>query len=73
MSFCGPAPVGFVSWLRSTPGVEFKKVHQCPAWRSFGAGVAVRFWVRDPLVADAVRKSAPKGGGGSLHPVNFMS
>ena len=72
ISFCGPAPVGFVSWLRSTPGVEFKKLYQCPSWRSFGPGVAVRFLVRDAVLSEAVRKAAPKGGGGSLHPANFM-
>jgi hypothetical protein len=72
LHFEGAAPCGFVAWVRACPAVEVERVFPSSAWRSFGAGVAVRLVVRDLAIADAIRKSAAKGGGGSLHPGNKM-
>ena len=71
VSFAGSAPLGFVPWLRAH-GVIVEAVFPCPAWRSFASGCALRLFVADATIAEAVKKSAPKGGGGSLHPGNAM-
>ena len=69
--FEGSAPEGFVAWCRGS-GVVVEKVFPAVPWRSFRAGVAVRLRVSEKSIADAVRKSASKGAGGSLHPACGM-
>ena len=70
--FPGLAPEGFVAWVRSSSVVQVARVYPAPSWRGFGAGVAVRLVVRDPSIAEAIKRAAPKGGGGSLHPACAM-
>ena len=69
--FEGVAPEGFAAWCRG-PSVQVERVFSSVAWRGFQAGVAVRVWILDESIADAIKSSASKGGGGSLHPANRM-
>ena len=70
--FPGMAPEGFAVWARSSWVVRVERVYPAPSWRGFGAGVAVRLVVRDRAIAEAIRRAAPKGGGGGLHPACAM-
>ena len=72
LHFEGAAPCGFVPWVRACPSVQIERVFPSESWRGFGPGVAVRLVVRDQAIAEAIKKSAPKGAGGSLHPGNKM-
>lgn len=69
VGFVGAAPLGFAQWVQSS-GSSVVGVAPLPAWRSFGAGVAVCLRV-SPSVA-AVLSRFPSGAGGSSHPVNSL-
>jgi len=71
ISFSESVPEGLFVWLISVD-VEFGKFYFSPEWRGFPAGHALRFSIPDRSVAEAIKKAAPKGGGGSLHPACAM-
>ncbi|KAM3107292.1 hypothetical protein [Phormidesmis sp. 146-33] len=67
IGFAGVAPVGFAQWCQS---VSVLGVASFPAWRSYGAGVAV--CVRVPSSIAAVLSGFRSGAGGSSHPSNSL-
>jgi voltage-gated potassium channel Kch len=69
VAFEGIAPLGFVEWLQAS-GVSVVGVAPLPAWRSFGAGVAL--YLRVPSTVASVLSAFPSGAGGSFHPANLL-
>lgn len=69
VAFVGVAPLGFAAWVAES-GSSVLGVAPLPAWRSFGAGVAVR--LRVPASVASALAAFPSAAGGSSHPVNSL-